>query len=138
MQPLTTGQHRSRGRLAAVLIVATLFAASVGVRAQLPTPANAASQFDITGFLQSATLDGVGGGLLQGGHLMVNGHTVTVPSNTIVILPANALTWAELFTTAPAPYGPVATGLAENDLPAPLTTYQVHVVGNKVGGDFRA
>jgi hypothetical protein len=121
-----------------LLVVAALALTSVGLRAQLPAPATAASQFDITGFLQSATLDGVGAGALQGGHLVVNGHTVVVPSNTIVILPANALTWAELFTTAPAPYTGTQTGLALNDNPAPLTTYQVHVVGNKVAGEYRA
>jgi hypothetical protein len=36
--------------------------------------------------------------------LRVNGQVVTIPANTIVILPANALTWDELFTEAPAPY----------------------------------
>ncbi|HMF98482.1 MAG TPA: hypothetical protein VKE96_29480 [Vicinamibacterales bacterium] len=121
-----------------LLVLAVLAVASVGLRAQLPTPPTAASQFDITGFLQSATLDGVGSGLLQGGHIVVNGHTVTLPSNTIVILPANALTWAELFTTAPSPYTNVATGMALNDVPTPMSTYQVHVVGNVVAGDLRA
>ena len=132
---------RTRSSTRLVLLVFTvLAAASVGVRAQLPTPPAAASQFDITGFLQNATLGpgttglnvGSGTGPLQGGTLTVNGHLVVVPSNTIVIMPATALTWAELFTTAPAPYGPTQTGLAQADFPAPLTTYQVHVVGNKL------
>ncbi len=64
---------------------------------------------------------------------------MTIPTNTIVILPASALTWDELFTQAPAPYGPSQTGLAMFDTPAPLTTSEVHVIGNRVttavGGD---
>src|SRR5262249_34254767 len=134
-----TVRTRSSTRLV-LLVLAVLAAASVGLRAQLPNPPNAASQFDITGFLQEATLGpgttglnvGAGTGALQGGTLTVNGHLVVVPSNTIVIMPATALTWAELFTTAPAPYGATQTGLAQADFPTPLTTYQVHVVGNKL------
>jgi len=104
--------------------------------AQLPVPAS--SQFDITGFIQSATLGGpgtgAGTGAHQGGVIIVNGHVVTVPSETIVILPANALTWQELFAQAPAPYTGVATGMALADVPAPLTTYEARIVGNRVIG----
>ena len=59
---------------------------------------------------------------------------IIVPSETIVILPANALTWQELFAQSPPPYTGVATGLAMADSPAPLTTYEAHVVGNRVLG----
>ena len=110
--------------------------------AQLPLPAS--TQFDVTGFLQEATVDAPGDPM-SGGTLKVNGQKITVPRNTIVILPANALTWQELFAQAPAPYGltttPPTTGLALNDnaaqaqagaLPAPLAAYEVHVVGNRV------
>jgi hypothetical protein len=38
----------------------------------------------------------------------------------------------------PVSYTNAATGLAENDVPTPLTTYQVHVVGNKVAGVYLA
>src|SRR6478752_6643977 len=55
------------------------------------------TQFDITGFLQSATLDSAGDPH-SGGTLTLNGHAVVVPKETIVILPASALTWQELFT----------------------------------------
>ncbi len=89
------------------------------------------TQFDITGFLQSATLDSAGDPH-SGGTLTLNGHAVVVPKETIVILPASALTWQELFTHAPAPYGPTQTGMALGDSPKPLTTYEVHVVGNRV------
>jgi hypothetical protein len=95
------------------------------------------TQFDITGFLQTATLD-TAGDAHSGGTLTVNGHTIVVPRETIVILPASALTWQELFTHAPSGYAPTQTGMALADTPKPLTTYEVHVVGNRVinaGGD---
>lgn len=104
--------------------------------AQLPVPAS--SQFDVTGFIQAATLGGPGSGngsgAHQGGFIVVNGQLITVPSETIVILPANALTWEELFALAPAPYTGAATGMALSDVPAPLTTYEAHVIGNRVLG----
>ncbi|MBZ5536078.1 MAG: PKD domain-containing protein [Acidobacteriia bacterium] len=100
------------------------------------------TQFDITGFLQEATLGGPGTGpgvgAHSGGTLKVNGHSVIVPSETIVILPANALTWQELFAQAPAPYTGVATGMAMADIPTPLTTYEIQVVGNRVGDTYIA
>ena len=107
-------------------------AAAIGVQAAAVLPTLASStQFDITGFLQSATLD-TAGDPHSGGTLSLNGHRVIVPRETVVILPANALTWQELFTHAPAPYGPTQTGMALGDSPKPLTTYEVHVVGNRV------
>jgi len=100
-----------------------------------PPPIPASTQFDITGFLEEAHTTGPH----TAGSLTVNGHVVTIPANTIVILPASALTWDELFTQAPAPDGPAQTGLAMFDTPAPLTTSEVHVIGNRVttapGGD---
>jgi hypothetical protein len=110
--------------------------------AQLPIPAS--TQFDITGFIQDATLDSTCSANAHcGGTITVNGHTVIVPKETIVILPANALTWQEIFAQAPAPYGfltnPISSGLAMSDSPAPLTTYEAQVVGNRVitGGNDR-
>jgi len=104
--------------------------------AQLPVPPS--SQFDITGFIQSATLGGPGAGPGVGAHMggviTVNGHVITVPSETIVILPASALTWQELFALAPAPYTGAATGMALADVPAPMTTYEAQVIGNRVLG----
>ena len=122
-------------RFATLLLFSLLAMASVA-GAQLPVPAS--SQFDITGFIQSATLGGPGTGPGVGAHMggviTVNGHVVTVPSETIVILPANALTWQELFALSPAPYTGVATGMALADVPAPLTTYEARIVGNRVIG----
>jgi hypothetical protein len=151
--------RRSISLLTAVAMVAALVTAGVGPAIALTViPAAAApaapaiaapplvlpvsTQFDITGFLQEAALGGPGTGpgtgAHQGGSLKVNGMTVIVPSETIVILPANALTWQELFAQAPAPYTGVATGMALADLPAPMSTYEVHVVGNRVGDTYIA
>ncbi|MBZ5555019.1 MAG: hypothetical protein LAO21_20070 [Acidobacteriia bacterium] len=95
------------------------------------------TQFDVTGFLQEATLT-TPGDAHSGGQLKVNGHVITVPRETIVILPANALTWEELFAQAPAPYTNVSTGLAMADIPTPLTQYEVEVVGNRIGNTYIA
>lgn len=142
-------KRSSRGRawvgLAALALTAAIgsggtnpAAAAVGAlvpsAAVLPTLA-ASTQFDITGFLQTATVN-TPGDPHSGGTLVVNGHHVVVPAETVVILPANALTWQELFSHAKAPYGlgatPPQTGMASSDSPKPLTTYEVHVVGNRV------
>jgi len=128
-----------RNRLTLIAAVLAAVAASPAA-AQLPMPAS--TQFDITGFIQEATLGagtsglpvGPGTGAHAGGIIKVNGHVIIVPSETIVILPASAYTWAELFALSPAPYTGVATGLALADLPAPLTTYEAHVTGNRVLG----
>jgi hypothetical protein len=118
------------------VLLLCLLAVSASAWGQLPIPAS--TQFDISGFIQTATLggpgSGSGAGAHQGGFITVNGHLITVPSETVVILPANALTWQELFALAPAPYGPGQTGMALADVPAPLTTYEAHVVGNRVLG----
>jgi hypothetical protein len=105
--------------------------------AQIPAPGTP-SQFDLVGFLQEATLNGPNPTATTGGKLKVNGHVVVVPDNTIVILPANALTWQELFAQAPPPYTGIATGMALTDTPAPLTTYEAHVIGNRVGDTYIA
>jgi hypothetical protein len=102
--------------------------AALGVPAPLPT----SSGFDITGFLYEANVNGTGA--TDSGTLKVNGQLITVPANTIVILPGNQLTWTELFAQAPAPWGPNLSGIALADTPAPIAPYEVHVVGNRVPG----
>jgi hypothetical protein len=62
----------------------------------------------------------------------VNGFTYIVPTNTLLQMPAFALTWQELFAKAPAPYGPTQTGLARADVPAPPFDFEVHIQGNRV------
>jgi hypothetical protein len=131
-----TAQRRETSLTSVLITLLLILLLPVFATAQLPVPPS--SQFDITGFIQSATLGGPGSGSGAGAHaggfITVNGHLITVPSETIVILPANALTWQELFAFAPAPYAGAATGMALNDVPAPLTTYEAHVIGNRVLG----
>src|SRR5512138_2081214 len=81
---------RVRGsRLRVTAAAVALWAAPV---AGAPPPQPVAP-FDVLGFLQAATLGGVDD--LAGGTLTVNGHTIAVPRNTIVAMPAASLTWAE-------------------------------------------
>jgi hypothetical protein len=92
------------------------------------------SPFAIIGFIQNATLDPTCASTdpLCGGTVTVNDITVTVPRNTILQMPAFAITWADLFRGAPLPYGPTQTGLAINDVPRPFTTYEINLQGNRV------
>jgi hypothetical protein len=124
------------------LIIGLLAWSSVGMRAQLPPPpaVQAVSPFDITGFIQAATLNDATT-VFSGGSITVNGIKITVPTNTLLQMPAFALTWQEVFAMAPAPYGlaplaggPPQTGLATGDTPAPPTTFEIHVQGNRVVG----
>jgi K319-like protein len=147
---------RSRGTRRSLLTLGFLFVVLVWVSvaaAQLPMPP--ATQFDITGFIQAATLDP---GCLAtdetcGGTITVNNQIITVPKYTILQMPAAALTWQEVFAYAPPPYGipgnpgvtsaVPTTGLALSDtisvgVPAPLGTYEAHVVGNRVGNTYIA
>ena len=96
--------------------------------------ASAPIPFTVVGFIQSATVDSAGDPL-SGGTLTVNGLTITIPRNTILQMPATAISWADVFAMAPDPYRSVGqSGLALSDNPAPRTTYEVTVYGNRVGG----
>jgi len=126
--------------------------------AAAPVPA----QFDITGFIQEATLDSAGticragDPRLAGGTLRVNDTVVIVPCNTVLQMPAATLAWQELFSLAPRDIGlplgangiPSQTGLALTDtVTMPLATkysngrlpsYEAHVQGNIVDGRYIA
>ena len=132
----------------------------------LPVPLATASvvppQFDITGFIQEATLDSnssicqASDVRLQGGTVKVNGITVIIPCNTILQMPASTLTWQELFSLAPRDIGlplgangiPTQTGMAQKDtvnIPlastfnnSPLPSYEIHVQGNVVNDQYIA
>ncbi len=137
-----------RATLPVALFFLTVLMSTGTAFAQLPM--GASTQFDVTGFIEEAWLDPACiTNAHCGGTIKVNGHVITVPKETIVILPANALTWQELFAQAPVPYGlattPPYSGLAKADCPPPsiphtypLTTYEAQVVGNRVGDEYRA
>ena len=127
----------------------------------LPPP-TVPPQFDLTGFIQEATLDTTGSicqpsdPRLAGGTFKVNGINVIVPCNTILQMPAATLTWQELFSLAPRDIGlpvdangvPTQTGLAQKDTVSmplataynsgPLPSYEIHVLGNVVDGKYIA
>ena len=132
--------------LVALSLVAGMAVSSEHASAAVLPALPPSTQFDITGFLQVATLDTAcvtaAGATLDdqghpkaahcGGTMTLNGHLIVVPNETIAILPASALTWQELVAQAPAPYGPTQTGMALADTPKPLTTYEVQAIGNRV------
>ena len=123
-----------RSRFGRTVAVAVALVALTTLRPQAQTPApGGAAPFDIFGFIDAATVTPEGDGFSGGGTITVNGTTIIVPKNTLLQMPAFALTWQELFAMAPAPYGPTQSGLAKADTPTPTTTYEVHVQGNRIG-----
>ena len=115
--------------LVAALLTATGWRADV--HAQLPLQP-VGSMFEMVGFIQNATVD-TPGDPFSGGTITLNNHLVIVPKNTVIQMPATSMTWAELFSSAPAAYKALGqTGLALSDTPKPLTTFQVIVQGNRV------
>src|SRR3954469_8238483 len=123
---------RSRyGRTVAVIVA---LVASVTLRPQAQTPAPAgAAPFDIIGFIDAATLTQEDDGFSGGGTINVTGTNIVVPKNTLLQMPAFALTWQEVFAMAPEPWKTAGqSGLAKADTPAPLTTYEIRIQGNRV------
>src|SRR3954471_4705541 len=94
----------SYGRTVA-LIIALVASVTLRPQAQTPAPAGAAP-FDIIGFIDAATLTPEADADSGGGTIRVNGTTIIVPKNALLQMPAVALTWQELFTMPPSPYGP--------------------------------
>src|SRR5450432_3906976 len=95
------------------------------------------SPFDTVGFIQSATVD-TATDYFSAGWLEVNGLKIRVPRNTVFQMPATSMSWADMFMNAPAAYKALGqSGLAISDgngttVLKPLTTYEVHVMGNRV------
>src|SRR5215472_4915320 len=84
------------------------------------------ASFALTGFLQGATLK-PGGAANAGGTLTVNNITVIVPDNSVIQMPAHALTWAQLFD--PAQSAPVF----DSALPTQATPLINHPANNAIG-----
>jgi hypothetical protein len=140
--------------LVIALVVSQLGLAGLANAAVYPQPPMD-SPFNMVGFIQAATLDNPAD-VLSGGTVTVNGTTVVIPRNTIVVLSATNLTWQEIWDQAPLPWGLVAkggnglTGLGLWDCttgvpsatvcvaPAlrPLTTYEINVIGNRIVDPF--
>ena len=143
---------RSRRRgLILTLIIGLLGWAGVKPQAQVTT-LQTVSPFDDVGLIQAATVTPAPDKFSGGGTITVNGIVMTVPRNTILQMPAFALTWQEVFEQAPAAYQvrdavglllpasqsglAMADGIAGGTPPPPLTTYEVHVMGNRVGDQY--
>jgi len=136
-----------RSRYGRTIAVVVALLASVTLRPQAQTAAftpapKGAAPFDIIGFIDAATMTPEADGFSGGGTVTVNGTDIVVPKNTLLQMPAFALTWQELFAMAPAPYGLGSgpngedqSGLAKADVPTPATTYEIHVQGNRVIND---
>ena len=82
--------------------------------------------FEMTGFIQAATLK-PGGVPNAGGTLTVNNITMIVPDNSVIQMPAHALTWAQLFAIDQS--APVF----DNALPAQSTPPINHPAINSLG-----
>jgi beta-lactam-binding protein with PASTA domain len=125
-------KRSAAGRLAGIW---TLIVVTMAVILTTPTRAQqipaVVTQFDMTGFIQQATVDNPAD-IFSGGTITVNNVKIIVPYYTILQMPAFALTWQELFAKAPAPYTGLQTGLALQDLPKPHYTYEAQVVGNRL------
>src|SRR5438105_11128996 len=82
-------------RVSVTAIAAVTMLAAGAANAQLPMPVS--TQFDITGFIQEATLDPACAAAQNcGGTITVQGHKIVIPKETIVLYPANASTWQEM------------------------------------------
>jgi hypothetical protein len=132
-----------------------------------PTPiqpvreGNEPTGFDITGFIQYASLDATPGLCnkddnpaptpanpplpaqckITGGWIELNNTVIRVPQSTVVIYPNTLLTWEETFELNPNVHQTDAvfqSGLAMSDTVRFPGTYQGHVQGNIVNGQYIA
>ena len=115
-----------------------------------PAIAQAVVPFSIVGHIQTFTLTAPDNPF-SSATMVVNGVTVTIPTNTVVLMPAAYLTPQEIFRCAPpglptdppqtfpCPASPKAkSGLALDDrvtlADPPLAPFEAEIVGNIVGG----
>jgi hypothetical protein len=126
-----------------------------------PREGNEPTGFQITGFIQYASLDATPGLCnkddnptptpanpplpaqckITGGWVEVNNDVIRVPQSTVVVFPNTLLTWEEAFELNPNTHqtDPVfQTGLAMSDTVRFPGTYQVNVQGNIVNGQYIA
>src|SRR3984893_11644309 len=126
-----------------------------------PREGNNPTGFDITGFIQYASLDATPGLCnkddnpsptpanpplpaqckITGGWIQVNNNLIRIPQSTVVIFPNTLLTWEEAFELNPNTHQTDAvfqTGIAMADTVRFPGTYQSHVQGNIVSGQYIA
>ncbi|HYX53818.1 MAG TPA: hypothetical protein VE783_10245 [Candidatus Limnocylindrales bacterium] len=120
--------------------------------AQVPASQGGVAPFDMIGIMQFASVDTQcqrnsnptpqnppqpAGCKASGGWIQINGHVIRVPQNTILQMPANTLTWEEVFEYNPAGSGD-ETGMALTDGSRLPGTFEAHVQGNVVNGTYIA
>ncbi|HEY2499418.1 MAG TPA: hypothetical protein VGK24_20340 [Candidatus Angelobacter sp.] len=128
---------------------------------QPPREGNEPTGFDITGFIQYASLDSTPGLCnhddnplptpdnpplpaqckVTGGWIELNNNLIRIPQSTVVVFPNTLLTWEEAFELNPNTHknDPILqTGLAMADTVRFPGTYQGHVQGNIVNGQYIA
>ncbi len=136
-----------RSLLAGALILGQAFLPGLS-HAQAGVTIPVSTQFSVTGFIQAATLDPTcaAADLLCGGTITVNDQLYVVPRNTILQMPASALTWSQVFrlnpgqktqSAVPVTVPPTLTavarsGLAIQDVPRPANNYEATLVGNRI------
>jgi hypothetical protein len=125
---LITASLAHAGRPGGVAILLPPFIPVQAPQPYLPST----TPFDVIGFIQTATVD-TPADYFSAGWVEVNGLKIRVPRNTVFQMPATSMTWADMFMNAPPTYKTLGqSGLALSDTPKPLTTYEVHVQGNRV------
>jgi len=115
--------------------------------ATMPASQGPVAPFDITGFIQFASVDSLcapgttppspANCKTAGGWIQVNNHVIRVPQNTVLELPAVTLTWEELFEFN-STGNTSETGMALLDTSRLPGTFEVHVQGNMVNGTYIA
>jgi hypothetical protein len=118
----------------------------------VPASQGKVAPFDLIGFIQFASVDSAcarnssptaqnppmpAGCKASGGWIQINGHVVRVPQNTILQMPANTLSWEEVFEYNSIGSGN-ETGLALSDGARLPGTFEAHVQGNIVNGTYIA
>ncbi len=124
-----------------VTVLGFCLAGSV-VFAAPPLPDGA--QFQVIGLIQSFKLDPAlcpgTPPALQGARVRVNGLDIVIPCNTVITMPGSYLTPEDIFrgpSLNPAGVLP-QSGLALEDTPPPLGSFEATIDGNMVAGQHRA
>jgi len=154
---MSFGLHTSGKKIMAIvlLLAGSLWAQKPDLPpapAKMPAAQGGVAPFDIIGFVQFASVDSTcnhnpnptpenppmpAGCKASGGWIQVNGHVIRVPQNTVLQMPANTLTWEEVFEYNPMGSGD-ETGLALSDGSRLPGTFEAHVQGNIVNGTYVA
>ena len=106
--------------------------------AQTPT-----ASFSMLGYLQELDVANLADPL-SAGTMKLNGIDVVLPGNLLIKMPGQYLTLNDLFRGAHPGVAPTLvaatkpSGLALKDVPRPPIAFEVQVIGNIVGGEYRA